>query len=71
MDIMSKLQMEIAAKELKSMMPEYIMAAEVIAEQMKVYHIALIKAGFTDEQAFELIKEHGANVGKIMLGGGK
>lgn len=50
-------------------MPEYEMLTNVIAEQMRLYLDALIKAGFTDEQAFELVKEHGANVGKLILGG--
>ena len=69
MDIFGKLQMEMAAKELKNMMPEYEMMINVIAEQMRLYLNALIKAGFTEAQAFELVKEHGANVGKIMLRG--
>lgn len=69
MDILSKLQMEMAAKEYKSMMPEYEMLVNVIATQMRIYFNALIKAGFTEEQAFELVKEHGANVGKLILGG--
>lgn len=69
MDIFGKLQMEMAAKELKNMMPEYEMIINVIAEQMKLYFNALIKAGFTKKQAFELVKEHGANVGKLILGG--
>jgi hypothetical protein len=69
MDILSKLQMEMAAKELKIMMPEYEMLVNVTAKQMRLYFNALIKAGFTEEQAFELVKEHGANVGKLILGG--
>ncbi len=69
MDIFGKLQMEIAAKELKNMMPEYEMIAEAVAVQMQTYLNALVKAGFTEEQAFELVKEHGANVGKLILGG--
>ena len=66
MDIFDKFQMEVAAKELKNMMPEYEMMTNVIAEQMRLYFNALIKAGFTEEQAFELVKEHGANIGKLM-----
>ena len=69
MDILSKLQMEMTAKELKSMMPEYEMLVNVTAKQMRIYLNALIKAGFTEEQAFELVKEHSANVGKLILGG--
>lgn len=69
MDLFSKLQMELAAKELKDTMPEYEMVSEVIAAQMQIYFKALVKAGFTEEQAFELVKEHGANVGKLILGG--
>lgn len=68
MDILSKLQMEMTAKELKSIVSEYEMAINVIAEQMRLYFNALIKAGFTDKQAFELVKEHGANVGKVLGG---
>ena len=66
MDILGKLQMEMAAKELKNMMPEYEMMANVIAEQMRLYFNALIKAGFTEEQAFELVKEHGVSIGKLI-----
>jgi len=69
MDILGKFQMEMAAKGLKNMMPEYEMLTNVFAEQMKIYFNALIKAEFTEEQAFELVKEHGANVGKVLLGG--
>ena len=69
MDLLGKFQMEMAAKELKNMMPEYEMMVNVIAKQMRLYFNALIKAGFTEEQAFELVKEHGANVGKLILGG--
>lgn len=66
MDIFSKFQMEMTVKELKNMMPEYEMFVNVIAEQMMVYFDALIKAGFAEEQAFELVKEHGANIGKLI-----
>lgn len=59
MDIFSKFQMEMIAKE-------YEMLVNVIAEQMMVYFNALIKAGFDEEQAFELVKEHGANIGKLI-----
>jgi len=69
MDLFGKFQMEMAAKELKNMMPEYEMIANIIAAQMQMYLKALVKAGFTEEQAFELVKEHGANVGKLILGG--
>lgn len=69
MDILGKFQMEMAAKELKNIMPEYEMMINAITEQMRVYFNALIKAGFTKKQAFELVKEHGANVGKLVLGG--
>lgn len=48
------------------MMPEYEMLVNVIAEQMMVYFDALIKARFAEEQAFELVKEHGANIGKLI-----
>ena len=66
MDILDKFQMEMAAKELKNMLPEYEMITNVIAEQMSIYFNALIKAGFTEEQAFELVKEHGISVGRII-----
>ena len=66
MDILGKFQMEMAAKELKNMMPEYEMITNVIAEQMSIYFNALIKAGFTEEQALELVKEHGISVGRII-----
>ena len=69
MDIFGKFQMEMAAKELRNMMPEYEMVSEVIAAQMQMYFKALVNAGFTEEQAFEIVKEHGANVGKMILRG--
>ena len=69
MDILGKFQMEMAAKEFKNMVPEYEMITDVVAEQMRIYLNALIKAGFTEEQAFELVKEHGANVGRLISGG--
>lgn len=69
MDIFDRLQMEMATNELKNMMPEYEMFTEVIAVQLQMYLKALVKAGFTEEQAFELVKEHGANIGKVILGG--
>lgn len=69
MDLFGKLQMEMAAEELKNMMPEYEKIADVIAVQMQMYLKALVNAGFTEEQAFELVKEHGANIGKLILGG--
>jgi hypothetical protein len=69
MDILGKFQMEMAARDLKNMMPEFEMVTSVIAEQMRLYFNVLIKAGFTEEQALELVKEHGANVGKVVLGG--
>ncbi len=69
MNIFDKFQIEMAAKELKSIMSEYEMMTNVVAEQMMIYFNALIKAGFTKKQAFELVKEHGANVGKLTLGG--
>lgn len=68
MDILNKLQMEMTAKELKSIVSEYEMVINVIAEQMRLYFNALIKTGFTEKQAFELVKEHGANVGKVLGG---
>ena len=52
MDILDKFQMEMLVND--------------IAEQMMVYFNALIKAGFTEEQAFELVKEHGISVGRII-----
>ena len=69
MDLFDKLQMEMATNELKNMMPEHEMFTEVIAEQLQIYFKALVKVGFTEEQAFELVKEHGANIGKVILGG--
>ena len=63
MDIFEKLQMEMG---LKNIMPEYEMVSEIIATQMYAYFKALVNAGFTEEQALELVKEHGANIGKLM-----
>ena len=66
MDILSKLQMEMTAKEHKSMMQEYEKVVNVIHEANEVTLSMLIKAGFDEEQAFELVKEHGVNIGKLI-----
>ena len=55
-------------RKLQNMILEYEILTNVIAKQMRLYLDVLIKAGLSDEQAFKLVKEHGANVGKLILG---
>lgn len=61
--------MEMAVKQFNEAAPEFAMMTEAVAKQMYVYKTSLVKAGFTEEQALEIVKEHGMNIGKLMLGG--
>ncbi|TCO69522.1 hypothetical protein [Marinisporobacter balticus] len=66
MDIMlQKLQMEMAIKEMVKMMPEQIQLCKLVAEQQKIYFDELVKQGFTENQALEIVKVHGIDTGRI------
>lgn len=61
---MTKFVLELAIKEEKGMLPEHAQLCELRAIQMKAYYEALIDAGFTEEQAFEIILCHGIDAGR-------
>ena len=65
MDLLKKLQLEMAIKEGRNMLPEFIQLASLVSEKMKIYYDGLIEAGFTEEQATEIICEHGIDAGRI------
>ena len=63
MDIFKNLQMEMAIKELKSNLPTMIEYSKIVAKQLKAYHEALVKEGFTEDQALEITIRHGNTYG--------
>lgn len=64
MDLFKKLQVEMAIKAERSMLPELIELAKLVSEKMKIYYDGLIAAGFTREQAMEIVREHGVDIGR-------
>jgi hypothetical protein len=56
MDIKSGHDVEVALAEIKDKLPG-------IALAMHMYYLALVKQGFTDEQAMHLVAEHGLTFG--------
>jgi len=58
-----------AAEELKDFSRYYIEAAFSIAQINRAYYEALIEKGFTQKQALELTKFHGASFEKKGGGG--
>ena len=71
MDIFSKAMNDIEAKQnLKNFMeglPNYLKFCGMVAKQEKLYYDALIKEGFTAEQALILVAQHGIYVGRTDL----
>lgn len=61
MDIFDKLKMETAIKDMWEVMDHQIKFYEVQSKMLREYYNALIKEGFTNEQALELVKNHGIN----------
>ena len=71
MDIFSKAMNSIEAKEnLKNLieeLPDFLKVCSIIAKQEKGYYDALIKEGFTAEQALILVAQHGIYAGRTDL----
>lgn len=64
MDILKKMQIEMAVKEDRGMLPEFIQVTKLYSEKMKIYYDELITAGFSKKQAFEMVKDHGIDIGR-------
>lgn len=64
MNLLQRLQLEMAVKQQKSILPEYKQLCEVTATQMKMHYDSLVNEGFTEEQAMDLIAFHGIDVGR-------
>lgn len=65
MDLFRKLQLEMAIKEQRNILPEFLQLCQVTATQMKMYYDSLRQAGFTNEQAMDLLSYHGVDVGRM------
>lgn len=65
MDLFKKLQLEMAIKEQRNILPEFLQLCQVTATQMKMYYESLKEAGFTNEQAMDLLSYHGVDVGRM------
>lgn len=65
MDLFKKLQLEMAVKQQRDMLPEFLQLYQVTATQMKMYYDSLRQAGFTNEQAMDLLSYHGVDVGRM------
>lgn len=65
MDLFRKLQLEMAIKEQRNILPEFLQLCQVTATQMKMYYDSLRQAGFTNEQAMGLLSYHGVDVGRM------
>jgi len=65
MNLLNKLQLEMAVKEQREMLPEWNELCKVMSEQMRMYYDALVETGFTEEQAMLLVTQHGINVGRL------
>jgi len=63
--LLYKLQMGMAIKQQRQMLLEFKELCELTADQMKMYYDALINAGFTEEQAIDLLAFHGIDAGRI------
>jgi hypothetical protein len=65
MDLLNKLQIEMAIKETMSMMDEFRQLCEMVSIQQKIYYDALLEQGFSEKQALEIVKTHGVDAGRI------
>ena len=64
MDLFKKFQLEMAIKEQRNILPEFLQLCQVTATQMKMYYDSLREAGFTNEQAMDLLSYHGIDIGR-------
>lgn len=63
--LLSRLQLEMATKEQRKMLPEYAELCSLVADQMFIYYTKLKKSGFTEGQALQIIIDHGIDAGRI------
>jgi len=63
--LMNKLQMELAIKQQRKMLPEFTELCKLVSEQMFIYYTQLKQSGFTDNQAIQIIIEHGVDAGRL------
>lgn len=63
--LLSRLQLEMAIKQQRKMLPEYAELCSLVADQMFIYYTKLKKSGFTDGQALQIISDHGVDAGRI------
>lgn len=71
MDIFNKalneIEIEQTLKDFTEQLPGYLKYCSMIAKQEKAYYDALVKEGFTAEQALYLVGQHGIYVGRTDL----
>lgn len=65
MDLLKRFQIEMAIKEDRKMLPEFKEMAKLLSEKMKAYYDGLIAAGFTEEQALAIVRDHGIDAGRV------
>jgi hypothetical protein len=58
-----QLQIEMAIDHIKKMVPFCQEHAKAVAQIMKAYYDALVDAGFTKEEALQIVIHHGINIG--------
>ncbi len=63
--LMNKLQIELAIRQQRRMLPEFTELCKLVSEQMFIYYTQLKQAGFTDNQAIQIIIDHGIDAGRL------
>ena len=63
--LLKKFQMEMAIKQLKQALPEHTELCSVVADYMFIYYTRLVKSGFTEGQALQIIIDHGMDTGRM------
>lgn len=63
-DLFAKLEIELAIKHERSMLAEFKEMTKLIAEKQKIYFDELVIAGFDEDQALAIVRDHGIDVGK-------
>lgn len=61
---LNKIQAREALLDVKEQMPEIIATISVTAKILKTYFEELVNAGFSEQQALEIVKAHGIDIGK-------
>jgi hypothetical protein len=58
-----QLQLEMAIDHIKKMVPFCQEHAKAVAKIMKAYYDELVAAGFTNQEALQIVIHHGINIG--------